>query len=39
MDTNNFVIHIKAKDVYESIANDVKKRFDTYELRRPLPKG
>ena len=29
MDTYNFIIHIKTKDVYEDIANDVEKRFDT----------
>ena len=25
MDTDSFIIHIKTKDVYEDIANDVKK--------------
>ena len=41
MDTDNFIINIKTDDVYEDIANDVKKRFDTsnYELNRPLPTG
>ena len=28
-DTNSFIIHIKTKDVYEDIADDVGKRFDT----------
>ena len=41
MDTDSFIIHIKTRDVYEDIANDVEKRFDTssYEINRPLPKG
>ena len=32
-----FIIHIKAKDVYKGIANDVEKRFDTssYKVNRP----
>ena len=36
-----FIIHIKAKDVYKDISNDVEKRFDTssYGINRPLPKG
>ena len=29
MDTDSFIIHIKTKDVYEDIAKDVEKRFDT----------
>ena len=29
MDTDSFIMHIKTKDFYEDIANDVKKRFDT----------
>ena len=29
MDTDSFIIHIKNEDVYEDIANDVEKRFDT----------
>ena len=41
MDTDSFIMHIKTKDFYEDIANDVKKRFDTsiYEVNRPLPTG
>ena len=41
MNAINFIIHIKTKDVYEDIANDVEKRFDTsnYEINRPSPKG
>ena len=41
MDTDSFIIHIKTESVYEKIANDVEKRFDTsnYEVDRPLPTG
>ena len=33
--------YTKTEDVYEDIANDVEKIFDTsnYEVNRPLPKG
>ena len=39
MDTDSFIIGIKTEDVYEDIANNVEKRFDTssYEINRPLP--
>ena len=38
MDTDNFIIHIKTRDVYEDIADDVEKRFNksNYEADRPL---
>ena len=41
IDTDSFIIYIKTEDVYEDIANDVEKRFDTsnYEVNRSLPKG
>ena len=41
MDTDSFIMHIKTKDFYEDIANDVEKRFDTsnYFVERPLPTG
>ena len=41
MDTNSFIINIKANDFYKDIANDVENRFDTsnYEVNRPLPTG
>ena len=41
MDTDRFIIHIKIEDVYEEIANDVEKRFDTsnYEVNTPLRTG
>ena len=39
MDTDSFIIHIKTEDFYEDIANDVEKRFDTFNFddNRPLP--
>ena len=41
MDTDSFIIHIKTKEFYKDIADDVEKRFDTpnYKVNRPLPKG
>ena len=41
MDTDSFIINIKTKNVYEDIADDVEKRFDTsnYEINRSLPIG
>ena len=41
MDTDSFIMHIKAEDFYKDIADDVEKRFDTsnYECDRPLPEG
>ena len=38
MDTDGFIIHIKAEDFYKDIANGVEKIFDTsnYEVNRPL---
>ena len=41
VDTESFIIHTKTEDVYEDIADDVEKRFDTsnYEVNRPLPRG
>ena len=40
IDTDSFIVHIKADDIYKDIAEDVETRFDTsnYELNRPLPK-
>ena len=29
MDTDSFIINIKTEDIYEDIANDVEKIFDT----------
>ena len=41
MDTDSFIMHIKIEDLYEDIADDIKKRFDTsnYEFTRPLLMG
>ena len=41
MDTDSFIIYIKTEDVYENMADDVEKRFDTsnYKVNRPLPTG
>ena len=41
MDTDSFVVNIKAKDFYKDISKDVNKRFDTsnYTFDRPLPTG
>ena len=41
INTDSFIINIKTEDVYEDIANDVEKRFDTsnYEVNRPLLEG
>ena len=43
MDTDSFIIQIKAEDFYEDIANDVEKWFDTSNYdendKRPLPIG
>ena len=40
-DTDSFKMSIKTKDIYEDIADDVEKMFDTsnYEVDRPLPTG
>ena len=40
MDTDSFIVHVKANDIYKDIAEDVETRFDTsnFELDRPLPK-
>ena len=41
MDTDSFIMNIKAEDFSKDIANDVEKRFDisNYEVNRPLPTG
>ena len=40
MDTYNFIVYIKANNIYKDIREDVETKFDTskYELDRPLPK-
>ena len=39
METDTFIVYIKADDIYKDVAEDVKARFDTsnYELDIPLP--
>ena len=41
MDTDSFIMNIKANDFHKDISNDVENRFDTsnYEVNRPLPTG
>ena len=41
MVTGSFIIHIETEDVFENIAYDVKKIFDTsnYEIHRPVLTG
>ena len=41
MNTDSFIVYVKIEDIYEDIAKNVEKRFDTsnYELERLLPKG
>ena len=41
MDTDSFIVHVKADDIYKNITEDVETRFNTsnFELDRPLPKG
>ena len=41
MDTDSFVVHVEADDVFKDIAENVEKWFETSnsEIDRPLPKG
>ena len=41
IDSDSFIIHVKTEDIYEDIADNVKKRIDTsnYKADRPLPTG
>ena len=41
MDTDSFIFHVEAEDIYEDIANDIEKRFDTsnYKFNRLLLAG
>ena len=41
MDTNSFIVHVKADDIYKDIAEDVDKTFyiSNYEIDRLLPVG
>ena len=33
IDTDNFIVHVKTNDIYKDIAEVVKKRFDTSNLK------
>ena len=40
MDTDSYIKYIKAKDVYQDIADDAQKLFNTSNsIKRPLPIG
>ena len=41
MDTDSFIVYVKANDIYKNNPEDADTRFDTlnFELNRPLPKG
>ena len=41
MDADSFITHVKKKDIYKDIAEDVETRFDTsnYEIDRRLSMG
>ena len=41
MDSERFIVHVKANDIYKHIAENVETRFETsnFELDRPIPKG
>ena len=41
METDSFIVYIKANNIYVAISKDVEARFDisNYELERPLPTG
>ena len=40
IDENRFMVHVKLKDVYEDLVEDVETRFETssYEVKRPITK-
>ena len=29
MNTDSFIVHVKARDIYKDVAEDVERRFDT----------
>ena len=39
MDTDSFIVHVNADDIYKDIAEDVKTRFDTSNFGLDRPKG
>ena len=34
MDTDSFIVHVETGNIYEDIANDIEKRFDTSSYSR-----
>ena len=40
VDTKSFIVYLKTDNIYNNIAEEIKKKFDTsnYELDRPLSK-
>ena len=40
MDTDSFILQLKAEDIYKDIAEDAETKFDTsnFELDKPFPK-
>ena len=41
MDTDSFIVHVKADEIYKGIGEDVETRFEilNYEIDRLLPMG
>ena len=41
MDADSFIVYVKTEYIYEEIAKDIEKKFDTsnFALERLLPKG
>ena len=44
MNIDSFIVHVKAKNIYKDIAEDVEKKINfwnlsNFELNRTLPKG
>ena len=41
LDANSFIVHVKIKDVYADLTEDIEKRLGTsnYEVYRPLSIG
>ena len=39
MNTNSFIVHVKADNIYKDVAENTEKTFDTsnYGLDKPLP--
>ena len=35
MDTDSFIVHVKTKDIYKDLAEDVETKFDTSDFELP----